>query len=54
VRWSTNVIHSARTGYHEPVDILPCRESVLKERARAIGSFAHIILTEGAVIYERP
>jgi uncharacterized protein len=51
---SAKVIHSAREGYHEPVDILPCRESVLRERARAIGSFAHTILTEGVVVYERP
>ncbi|OAN44907.1 nucleotidyltransferase family protein [Magnetospirillum moscoviense] len=51
---SAKVIHSARAGYHEPVDILPCREGVLKERARAIGSFAHTVLTEGVVVYERP
>lgn len=51
---SAKVIHSARAGYREPVDILPCREGVLKERARAIGSFAHTVLTEGVVVYERP
>lgn len=50
---TAKVIHSARKGYHEPVDILPCRESVLRERARATGSFAHTIFTEGVVIYER-
>ena len=37
-----------------PIDILPCRESTLKTRARAVGSFAHTILTEGVVVYERP
>jgi len=51
---SAKVIHSARKGYSKPVDILPCREGVLKERARAFGSFAHTILTEGVVVYERP
>lgn len=51
---SAKVIHSARAGYHTPVDILPCRERVLKERAQAIGSFAHTVLTEGLVVYERP
>ena len=43
----------ARKGYHGPVDIIPCRDSVLTERAKAIGSFAHTILEEGAVVYER-
>lgn len=51
---SAKVIHSARAGYREPVDILPCRAGVLKERAQAIGSFAHTVLTEGVVVYERP
>lgn len=51
---SAKVIHSARAGYREPVDILPCREGVLRERAQAIGSFAHTVLTEGVVVYERP
>jgi uncharacterized protein len=46
--------YEARKGIALPIDILPCRESILKERARAIGSFAHTILSEGVVIYERP
>lgn len=46
--------YEARKGIALPIDILPCRESVLTERARAIGSFAHTILSEGVVIYERP
>ena len=28
-------------------------ESALRERAKAIGSFAHTILEEGTVVYER-
>lgn len=43
--------YEARRGF--PADILPCRESTLKHRARAIGSFAHTVLTEGVVVYER-
>ena len=46
--------YEAHRGFSSPVDILPCRESVLTERARAIGSFAHTVLTEGVVVYERP
>ncbi len=44
--------YRARRGYS--ADIVPCREGVLRERARAIGSFAHSIVTQGVVVYERP
>jgi predicted nucleotidyltransferase len=43
--------YQARRGFS--ADIVPCREGVLKERARAIGSFAHTVVTEGVVVYER-
>ncbi|HXP96214.1 MAG TPA: nucleotidyltransferase domain-containing protein [Telmatospirillum sp.] len=36
--------NAARRGYTSSVDILPCREGVLRERARAAGSFADTIL----------
>jgi uncharacterized protein len=45
--------YEARKGIGLPIDILPCRESALQERARAIGSFAHMVLNEGVVVYER-
>lgn len=45
--------NAARKGFAGSVDIIPCRESVLAERARAVGSFAYTILREGQVIYER-
>ena len=45
--------NAARKGFAGSVDIIPCRESVLTERARATGSFADTILREGQVIYER-
>ena len=45
--------YEAHRGFSTPVDIIPCREGVLKERGRAIGSFAHTVLTEGVVVYER-
>ena len=45
--------NAARRGYTGSVDIIPCRESVLRERARAAGSLADIIMREGVVVYER-
>ena len=45
--------NAARRGFTGSVDIIPCRESVLTERARAAGSFADTILREGVVVYER-
>jgi predicted nucleotidyltransferase len=45
--------YEAHRGFPFPVGIVPCHESVLKERARAIGSFAHTVVTEGVVVYER-
>jgi uncharacterized protein len=47
-------VYAARGGYRRPVDIIPCRASVLEKRARAIGSFAHIVLRDGVTVYERP
>lgn len=45
--------NEARRGYTGSVDIIPCRESVLTERARAAGSLADTVLREGVVVYER-
>lgn len=45
--------HEARKDFHGAVDIIPCRESVLSQRATAPGSFADTILREGVVVYER-
>src|SRR5690242_4992404 len=46
-------VAEARAGYHGPVDIILCRASKLKARARAIGSFAHLVLRDGVTVYER-
>ena len=48
-----NSVYQSRKDYHRAVDILPCRASVLAERARAKGSFADIVLREGITVYER-
>lgn len=45
--------HEARRGYAGGVDIIPCRERVLRERARAPGSLAATALREGVTVYER-
>ncbi len=50
---SAKAVYAARRGYTEPVDIIPCRASVLRDRARAVGSFAYIALRDGITIYER-
>lgn len=52
-RLSSKRRYEAHRGFPAPVDIIPCREGVLRERARAIGSFALTVLTEGVVVYER-
>ena len=50
---SAKAIQAAREGYHDPVDIIPYRASVLASRARAIGSFAYTVLRDGVTVYER-
>ena len=52
-RLSAKRRYEAHRGFPTPVDIIPCRDGVLTERARAIGSFAHTVVTEGVVVYER-
>jgi predicted nucleotidyltransferase len=44
--------YDGRRGLGIPADIIPCRESVLMERAEAVGSFAHSVLAESVVVYE--
>ncbi len=51
---SWRALGEARRGYHDPVDIIACRESVFREREHIIGSLAHIVTNEGVVVYERP
>jgi uncharacterized protein len=43
----------ARKDYSGAVDLMACRAATLDRRARAVGSLAHTILTEGLVVYER-
>jgi len=43
----------ARADFHGALDLMACRSSTLERRARAIGSFAHTLLRDGKVVYER-
>lgn len=43
----------AREDYCGAVDLVAFRSSTLSRRARAIGSFAHTLLRDGKVVYER-
>jgi uncharacterized protein len=52
-RLSWRALWEARKDYDGAVDLVACRASALTERAKAIGSFAHTILEEGTVVYER-
>jgi len=45
--------YEARKTYHRATDIVPCRASVFREKARVVGSLAHTAETEGVVVYER-
>jgi uncharacterized protein len=46
-------IHKAREGIRGAIDLIPCRESVFRERMDVIGSLPWIALNEGVVVYER-
>jgi len=45
--------YEAREAYHRAVDIVPCRASVFRDKARVVGSLAHTAETEGIIVYER-
>jgi len=45
--------YEARRDWHRAVDIVQCRESALRARAKVVGSLAYTIVTEGVIVYER-
>jgi predicted nucleotidyltransferase len=45
--------YESRLGYNRATDIISVREAVLMRRARAIGSFAHIVMRDGVTVSER-
>ncbi len=50
---SWDALWRVRNGCVGALDLMACRSSTLSRRARAIGSFAHTLLREGKVVYER-
>jgi predicted nucleotidyltransferase len=46
-------LYEARRGFPGAVDLIPCRDSVFRERADIVGSLPWIAITEGVVVYER-
>jgi predicted nucleotidyltransferase len=51
VNW--RALHEARRGFVGAVDLIPCRESVFRDRIDIVGSLPWIAATEGVVVYER-
>ena len=45
--------YEARRGFRRPADVVPCRESTFRRRARLPGTLCHTAATEGIVVYER-
>jgi predicted nucleotidyltransferase len=52
-RLGWRALHEARGSYPGAVDLVPCRESVFRDRADIVGSLPWIAATEGVVVYER-
>ena len=52
-RLDWRALHEARRGFKGAVDLIPCRESVFRDRADVVGSLPWIASTEGMVVYER-
>lgn len=53
-KFGAKALHAARCDYRKSVDVIPYGASVLAKRARAVGSFAHVVLRDGVTAYERP
>ncbi len=44
----------SRMSYRHPADVIPCRESTFRRKARIAGTLAYEAAHAGTVIYERP
>ena len=44
----------ARMEYHHPADVIPCRESTFRRKARIAGTLAYEAAHAGQIVYERP
>jgi predicted nucleotidyltransferase len=45
---------ASRMSYRHPADVIPCRESTFRRKARIVGTLAYEAAHSGKVIYERP
>ncbi len=45
--------YEARRGYRHPADVVPCRESTFRRRAKLPCTLCHVAANEGIVVYER-
>lgn len=52
-RANWRALYEACRGFPGAVDLIPCRESVFRDRVDIVGSLPWIAATEGAVVYER-
>lgn len=52
-RLGWRALWEARRRFPGAVDLVPCRDSVFRERADIVGSLPWIAATEGVVVYER-
>jgi len=43
----------SRRGYHEPVDVIPVRESTFRENSQIAGTLSRAAVLDGIVVYER-
>lgn len=52
-RFGWRALGEARRNFAGAVDLVPCRDSVFRERVDVVGSLPWIAATEGVVVYER-
>jgi predicted nucleotidyltransferase len=45
--------YEASRGYRGPADVIPCRESTFRRRARLPGTLSYVAATQGVTVYER-
>lgn len=45
--------YESRRGFRRPADVIPCRESTFRRRAKLAGTLCYVAATEGVVVYER-
>jgi predicted nucleotidyltransferase len=44
----------SRRSYHEPVDVIPVRETTFRQNAQIAGTLSRAAVLDGVVVYDRP